>query len=108
MNDIIGSAVPRAMRVVGSALLSHAGGLHARPAIKVSQLAKRFQSRVWLGLTEQGPWIDAKSIARVIAMKAPSQVRLYIAAEGHDANDAVGGLVDLVASDFGDGAANVP
>lgn len=107
MNDNnFGNVVPRGVRVVGSALLTHAGGLHARPAIKVAQLAKRFQSKVWLGLSEEGPWIDAKSVARVIAMKAPSHVRLYIAAEGLDASDAVGALVDLVTSDFANGAAH--
>jgi len=91
-------------RVVASAFLSHEGGLHARPAIKVSQFAKRFQSRVWLGLSEEGPWIDAKSVARVIAMKAPSRIRLFFAAEGDDASDAVDGLVEMVASDFRNGS----
>ena len=94
------------IRVVASAFLSHEGGLHARPAIKVSQMAKRFHSRVWLGLSEEGPWIDAKSVARVIAMKVPSRIHLFFAAEGDDASDAVGGLVDLVASDFENGAAH--
>jgi phosphocarrier protein len=93
-------------RVVASTFLSHEGGLHARPAIKVSQFAKRFQSRVWLALSEDGPWVDAKSVARVIAMKVPSQIPVFFAAEGDDANEAVGGLVELVASDFGNGAAH--
>ena len=108
MKDDLRNAMPdtAAVRVVASAFLAHEGGLHARPAIKVSQLAKQFQSRVWLGLSEEGPWIDAKSVARVIAMKVPSQIRLFFAAEGDDANDAVGGLVDLVASDFENGAAH--
>jgi phosphotransferase system enzyme I (PtsI) len=108
MKNDFGNAMSdnESVRVVAFAFLSHEGGLHARPAIKVSQLAKRFQSRVWLALSEEGPWIDAKSVARVIAMKAPSQIRLFFAAEGDDANDAVGRLVDLVASDFENGAAH--
>ena len=92
-------------RVVASVWLSHEGGLHARPSIKVSQLAKRFQSSVWLALSEEGPWVDAKSVARVIGMKSPSNVLLFFAADGHDANDAIVALVDLVDSDFGNGAA---
>src|SRR5438046_7000185 len=85
------------VRIVASALLTHAGGLHARPAIKVSQLAKRFQSRVWIALSEEGPWVDAKSVARVIAMKTPSNIPLFFAAEGGGANDAVVALIGLVA-----------
>ena len=108
MKDDLRGAVPgdASLRVVASAFLAHEGGLHARPAIKISQFAKRFQSRVWLSVSEHGPWIDAKSVARVIAMKVPSQIRLFFAAEGADASAAVGGLVDLVASDFGNGAAH--
>ena len=108
MNDTLrqGLRDPAPPRVVGSTQLSHEGGLHARPAIRVSQLAKRFRSRVWLGLSEDGPWIDAKSVARVIAMKIPSQVRVFVAAEGDDASDAVDGLIELVASDFRNGGAH--
>src|SRR5205085_6220075 len=43
-------------RALSSVILSHAGGLHARPAIKVTQLAKRFTAQVWIGLSETGPW----------------------------------------------------
>ena len=89
------------IRVVASTLLLHEGGLHARPSIKVIQLAKRFQSMVWLAASEEGPWIDAKSIAQVMAMKIPVQTRVFFAAEGDDANDAVEALVSLVDCDFG-------
>jgi phosphocarrier protein HPr len=98
-DDAISGDAP--VRVVASVRLTHEGGLHARPAIKVTQLAKRFASRVWLGLSEEGPWVDAKSVARVIGMKTPSNVLLFFAADGHDANDAVGALVELVDGDFG-------
>ena len=108
MKDDLRNVIPgdTSLRIVASAFLSHEGGLHARPAIKVSQLAKRFQSGVWLSVSEEGPWIDGKSVARVIAMKVPSQIRLFIAAEGDDANDAVSALAELIASDFGNGAAH--
>ena len=48
MKDDLRGAMPgdASLRVVASAFLAHEGGLHARPAIKVSQFAKRFQSRV--------------------------------------------------------------
>ena len=83
-------------------VLEHAGGLHARPAIKLTQLAKRFACSVWIALSEQGPWIYAKSIARVMAMKTPQMATLHFSAEGDDAELAVDALAKLVADDFPD------
>ena len=85
---------------LSSVVLSHAGGLHARPAIKVTQLAKRFAAQVWIGLSETGPWTDAKSVARVMAMKTPNNTRIFFAASGADASQAVEALVRLVGNDF--------
>jgi phosphocarrier protein len=84
------------------AVLTHAGGLHARPAIKLTQVAKRFESAVWIALAEHGPWIDAKSIARVMATKTPYMATLYFVAEGTDAAEATSALAKLVESDFAD------
>lgn len=92
-------SVPRAR---SRAVLTHAGGLHARPAIKLTQLAKRFESKVWIALAKDGPWTDAKSIARVMAMKTPFMATLYFAAEGDDADLAATALARLVESDFTD------
>ena len=94
-------AVARALR---SVVLKHAGGLHARPSIKATQLAKRFRAKVWIGVSADGPWTDAKSIARVMAMKTPAGLTLHFAAEGEDAEQAVDALVALVLGDFADGA----
>jgi phosphocarrier protein len=85
-------------------VLTHAGGLHARPAIKLTQVAKRFESAVWIALAEHGPWIDAKSIARVMATKTPHMATWYFVAEGHDAAEATSALARLVESDFADAA----
>ena len=84
------------------AMLTHAGGLHARPAIKLTQVAKRFESVVSIALAEHGPWIDAKSIARVMATKTPYMATLYFFAEGNDAAEATSALARLVESDFAD------
>ena len=83
-----------------SAVLTHKGGLHARPAIKLTQLAKRFGCAVWIALAEHGPWTDAKSIARVMATKTPYMATLYFVAEGNDAAEATSALAKLVESDF--------
>jgi len=90
-------SVPRAH---SSAVLTHVGGLHARPAIRLTQLAKRFDCAVWIALAEHGPWTDAKSIARVMAMKTPHMAALYFSAEGNGAEEATSALAKLVESDF--------
>jgi phosphocarrier protein HPr len=89
-----------AARASRSTVLTHVGGLHARPSIMLTQVANRFASKVWIGLSDRGPWTDAKSIARVMAMKTPSQTTVFFAAEGADASDAVSALARLVQNDF--------
>ena len=91
-----------------SAVLTHKGGLHARPAIKLTQLAKRFGCAVWIALAEHGPWTDAKSIARVMAMKTPHMATLFFLARGDGADEATNALAKLVESDFADGDDNGP
>jgi phosphocarrier protein len=86
----------------GSVLMDHAVGLHARPSVKLTQLAKTFSARIELGLSKQGPWIDAKSIVKVMATKAPKDTILYFRAEGADASVAVTALIGLVKRDFED------
>ena len=90
-------------RAEGSVLLDHAVGLHARPSVKLTQLAKTFQARIELGLSEGGPWIDAKSIVKVMATKAPKDTVLHFRAEGADALTAIAALIGLVKRDFEDG-----
>jgi phosphocarrier protein HPr len=92
----------------GSALLTHDVGLHARPSVKLTKLAKNFASRIELALSVDGPWIDAKSIVKVMAMKAPQNSVLHFRAEGDDANAAVDALIALVIADFGDSGAGQP
>lgn len=84
----------------GSILMTHAVGLHARPSVKVTKLAKTFTSKVELSSSADGPWIDAKSIVKVMALKVPQNAVLHFRAEGADAEPAVAALVKLVADDF--------
>jgi phosphocarrier protein len=86
----------------GSVLMDHAVGLHARPSVKLTQLAKTFSARIELGVSQNGPWIDAKSIVKVMATKAPKDTVLFFRAEGTDAAAAVAALIGLVKRDFED------
>lgn len=85
---------------LGSVFMTHAVGLHARPSVALTKLAKKFVSKVEVGTSEQGPWIDAKSIARVMKMKVPQNTTLHFQASGDDAEQAVRALITLVEQDF--------
>ena len=93
-------------RVERSVLMRHEVGLHARPSVKLTKLAKNFGARIDLGLSAEGPWIDAKSIVKVMAAKAPKGTVLHLRAEGEGATQAIDALVGLVERDFDEGAAH--
>jgi len=86
--------------VTDSVKLIHAVGMHARPAVKLTKLAKKFQSQIAVRTAGAADWINAKSIAKVMAMRAPRDSIIEIRATGEDAAAAVAALIDLVASDF--------
>ena len=86
----------------GTVKLVHAVGMHARPAVKLSKVAKRFRSRIAVRVGGASEWIDAKSVAKVMAMRAPCDSTIEFAATGADALAAVGALTALVANDFPD------
>ncbi len=90
--------------VVASALLTNEVGLHARPAVKLTQLAKRFGATVELALEPDGPWVDAKSPVKIMRVKAPKGTLLHFRASGSDAYAAVEALVDLVVRRFDENA----
>jgi phosphocarrier protein len=87
-------------RAKGSVRLTHEVGMHARPSVKLTQLAKKFASRIDFALSTEGPWIDAKSIVRVMRTKTPKDSTLHFRAEGADAEAAVRALIALVEQDF--------
>lgn len=80
--------------------ITHEVGLHARPSVKFTKLAKTFPARVEMALTPDGPWFDAKSIVKVMAAKAPKGTMLHLRASGDGAAQAVDALVALVERDF--------
>ncbi len=87
-------------------IITHEVGLHARPSVKLTKLAKAYASRIDLALADSGPWIDAKSIVKVMATKAPKGATLFLRAEGEDAQEALEALVSLIVRDFDEGAAH--
>jgi phosphocarrier protein HPr len=85
----------------GEAVVRDPTGLHARPAVKLTKLAKRFQAAVRVRAGD-GAWVNAKSPNGVMKLKARHGERLAFAADGPDAAEAVDALVALVERDFHD------
>ncbi len=83
-----------------SAMLTNAVGLHARPSVKLTQLAKSFEATIDVALSADGPWVSAKSPVAIMRVKAPKDTMLYFRAEGPDAAAAVAALVLLVERRF--------
>jgi phosphocarrier protein len=93
--------------VSGFAPLTNAIGLHARPAVKLTSLAKAYASTVELASSPEGPWFDAKSPVRVMRLKAPKGTVLHFRASGADARQAVDALLALVRGNFGEAGPEV-
>jgi phosphocarrier protein len=84
----------------GSVLIQHEVGLHARPSVKLTQLAKSFRSNIEFAVSTDGPWVDAKSIVKVMGSRTPKGAILHFRAQGEDAQAAVQALIDLIERDF--------
>jgi phosphocarrier protein HPr len=75
-------------------------GLHARPSVKLTQLAKRFDAEIEFALAATGPWVDAKSPVKVMRFKAAKGETLHFRASGSDASEALAAIVALVERGF--------
>jgi phosphocarrier protein HPr len=86
-----------------SVMITHGDGLHARPSVRFTQIAKRHAAEIEIALdVKAGPWADAKSILKVMGLKAPCGSVLHLRAFGPDAANAVAALVALVECGFAD------
>ena len=83
------------------AAITHPVGLHARPAIAFTKLAKTFKAAdIQIRGHDDQPWIDAKSIVRVMALKLRTGAVLQMRASGADAQAAIEALKGLIVRDF--------
>ena len=77
-------------------------GMHARAATKFVQLASKFESEI--KVEKDGQWVNGKSIMGVLMLVASLGSKIRIRATGHDSEEAVAALVELVDSGFGEKA----
>jgi len=90
--------------VTTSVPVTNAIGLHARPSVKLTQLAKTFAGSVEIAVSPEGPWVDAKSPVKVMRVRVPQGALLHVRAEGADAAAAVDAVVTLIRREFHEGA----
>lgn len=76
-------------------------GLHARASAKLTQMAGKFQSEVWMA---KGPRrINAKSIMGVMMLAAGKGSTVTLETDGPDEQAAMDALLALIADYFGEG-----
>jgi phosphocarrier protein HPr len=83
------------------AIIDNKLGLHARASAKLTELASRFQSEVWL--MRNGRRVNAKSIMGVMMLAAAKGATVTIETEGTDAEAALAAVQALIADKFGEG-----
>lgn len=73
-------------------------GLHARASAKLTQLAAKFQSEVWI--TRNQRRVNAKSIMGVMMLAAGKGSKVTLEATGADEAECLSALSALVAQRF--------
>jgi phosphocarrier protein HPr len=71
-------------------------GLHARPAARFVQAAKQFSSRITVSKDDREA--NAKSTMKIMSLGAKKGEKVFIRAEGDDAEEAVEALATLISA----------
>jgi phosphocarrier protein HPr len=80
--------------------ISNKLGLHARASAKLTQLASRFQSGIWI--ERNGRRVNAKSIMGVMMLAAGIGSAVELEVEGPDEDAAADALEKLFSEKFGE------
>jgi phosphocarrier protein len=73
-------------------------GLHARASAKLTQVAGRFRSNIWV--SRSGRRVNAKSIMGVMMLAAAKGSTLIVETDGPDEQEALDAVSRLIASRF--------
>ncbi len=76
-------------------------GLHARASAKLTQLAAKFKSEVWM--TRNKRRVNAKSIMGVMMLAAGKGSKVVLEADGADEKECFDALLELINNKFGEG-----
>ena len=81
-------------------VISNKLGLHARAAAKLTQLASKFESEIFIA--REARRVNAKSIMGVMMLAAGRGVTVRLEASGGDAEQALAEIETLFDSKFGE------
>ncbi|TCS37892.1 phosphocarrier protein [Paucimonas lemoignei] len=76
-------------------------GLHARASAKLTQLAAKYKSDVWM--TRNSRRVNAKSIMGVMMLAAGKGTKVLLETEGPDEQECFDALLALINDKFGEG-----
>lgn len=76
-------------------------GLHARASAKLTQLAAKYKSDVWM--TRNNRRVNAKSIMGVMMLAAGQGARVKLEVDGDDEQACYDALAALIDNKFGEG-----
>ena len=75
-------------------------GLHARASAKLTQLAGKYRSEVWM--TRNAKRVNAKSIMGVMMLAAGKGAKVMLETEGADEKECFEALAALINNRFGE------
>ncbi|HDL90257.1 MAG TPA: HPr family phosphocarrier protein [Thermodesulforhabdus norvegica] len=75
-------------------------GIHARVAARITEVAQRFRSEIWL--EKDGNRVNGKSVLDVLSLACPRGTDVRVVAIGPDAKDALDAIADLFRKKFGE------
>ena len=76
-------------------------GLHARASAKLTQLAGKYKSEVWISRDERR--VNAKSIMGVMMLAAAKGTKVQLETNRPDEAEAMDALVQLIEAKFNEG-----
>jgi phosphocarrier protein HPr len=76
-------------------------GLHARASAKLTQLAAKYKSEVWM--TRNKRRVNAKSIMGVMMLAAGKGSKVVLEVNGADEQECYDALLQLINDKFGEG-----
>lgn len=80
--------------------VKHGVGLHARPSVVFTRLARSFPCAIEIDVDGSGRWLNGKSIVKIMGARIRKGSILRIRAEGTGAEEAIAALRNLVERNF--------
>ncbi|OPL14337.1 MAG: phosphocarrier protein HPr [delta proteobacterium MLS_D] len=88
------------MHIIRTFTLKNELGLHARAAVMLVNVVKRFEAEVFF--ERDGNVVDGRSILGILTLDCPKGGAITVTAEGTDAENVVDELGKLIEEKFGE------